>query len=36
MGKTRDQIKRKFKVLQKVSDEVVDCVFDTQKVKTNS
>jgi hypothetical protein len=27
MGKTRDQIKRKFKVLEKKSDEVVDCVF---------
>jgi hypothetical protein len=31
MGKTRDQIKRKFKVLEKISDEVVDCVFADEK-----
>jgi len=31
MGKTRDQIKRKFKVLEKISDEVVDCVFTNEK-----
>ena len=27
MKKTRDQVKRKYKVLEKISDEVVDCVF---------
>jgi hypothetical protein len=31
MGKTRDQIKRKFKVLEKVSNEVTECVFDGDK-----
>ncbi len=31
MTKTRDQIKRKFKVLEKKSDEVVDCVFACNK-----
>ena len=36
MGKTRDQIKRKFKVLEKKSDEVTDCVFEKIISKTNS
>jgi hypothetical protein len=31
MGKTRDQIKRKFKVLEKISNEVTECVFDGDK-----
>ena len=36
MGKTRDQIKRKFKVLERKSDEVTQCVFAGEKQKTKT
>jgi hypothetical protein len=36
MGKTRDQIKRKYKVLEKKSEEVTECVFDSERSKSSS